>query len=174
MATGVAVSADPLPYRLEFRLSTRDPFVTSRLVVRTRGHDWDRRLDLRRERDGAWTADVDQRGDLPDAPAAGGELSGLEEAVDCDLAYSPLLNTLPILRTGILDNHEPAELTMAWIDVPSLAVTPSSQRYSYAAEGPGGTRVRFEGLDDGFSAVLECDEMGIVIDYPGLARLVAG
>lgn len=47
-AAGVAIGADPEPYRLDYHLTTGDRFVTARLVVRTVGKDWRRSLDLER------------------------------------------------------------------------------------------------------------------------------
>ena len=63
---------------------------------------------------------------------------------------------------------EPAEHVMAWVAVPELEVLRSEQRYEPA--GPG--RVRYVGLDDDFTAVLELDEDGLVTRYPGLAERV--
>ena len=60
---------------------------------------------------------------------------------------------------------------MAWVSLPDLAVTRSEQRYERIDD----RRVRFVGLDDGFTAELELDEDGLVVRYPRLAeRVVSG
>ena len=80
-----------------------------------------------------------------------------------DLAFSPLFNSLP-LWAGL---DGPRDFTMRFVDVPSLEVTESSQRYEPLDAG----RVRFR--SGSFEAVLEVDGDGIVMRYEGLAELVA-
>jgi uncharacterized protein len=80
-----------------------------------------------------------------------------------DLGYSPLTNTLPILRDRLLDGGEPRDYVMALVDVPSLEVARSEQRYEPFAPG----LVRFRSGE--FTAMLELDDDGFVVRYPGLA-----
>jgi uncharacterized protein len=80
-----------------------------------------------------------------------------------DLGYSPLLNTLPVLRDGLLAQGPARDYVMAFIAVPSLEVTRVEQRY----EPLGDRLVRFRSGD--FTADLEYDEDGFVVRYPGLA-----
>jgi hypothetical protein len=47
-AVGVAVSGDPLPYRVEYELDCGDGLVTRRLSVRAWGAGWGRHLELTR------------------------------------------------------------------------------------------------------------------------------
>ena len=81
-----------------------------------------------------------------------------------DLGYSPLLNTLPVLRDGLHEGGDPRGYVMAWIEVPSLEVQRSEQRYEPFAPG----LVRFREGD--FTAMLELDGDGFVVRYPGLAE----
>jgi hypothetical protein len=79
-----------------------------------------------------------------------------------DLGYSPLFNSLPLVRgleTG-------SDFVMAFVDVPSLEVTSSEQRY----EPLGGTLFRFR--SGTFVAELAFDDEGFVVRYEGLAELV--
>jgi uncharacterized protein len=136
-------------YQLDYGLETGPELYTRRLVVAIKDADGERGLLLERsEVEGAWTGN-------------GTPLPHVEGALDIDLALSPLTNYMPAARLG----DEPADHVMAWVDVPSLEVTRSPQRYEPA--GPG--RVRFVGLDDGFTAELELDADGFVEHYPGLA-----
>ena len=89
------------------------------------------------------------------------------DALDCDLALSPLTNAMPILRHGLHEQPGEADFTMAWVDVPSLTVTESRQRYEHVA--PGLVRYVDRGEFDGFTAELELDPDGLVLTYPGLA-----
>src|SRR2546421_3010173 len=96
-ASGTAVGSAPFGYRLDYWLLTSRGFVTTALVVIARGEGWRRRLDLRRSRSGQWTARARVSGTV-DLPPAGGDMSAIEGALDCDLALSPMTNTMPVLR----------------------------------------------------------------------------
>ena len=80
-----------------------------------------------------------------------------------DLGYSPLLNSLPVLRDGLLAGGPARDYVMAFVAVPSLDMTRAQQRY----EPLGNRVVRFRSGD--FTADLEYDEDGFVVCYPGLA-----
>jgi len=171
-ATGTAIGADPLPYRLDYELVTGDDYATVSLLVSTSGNGWRRRLELRRDGDGTWKAAAEGEGDLGrDLPAPGGDLDQLAGAVDCDLGLSPLTNTMPVLRHGLLRGGGPVDLVMAWVSVPDLAVFPSPQRYTHRTRGDGTALVRFE--SEGFLADITFDDHGLVLDYPGIARRAA-
>ncbi len=80
-----------------------------------------------------------------------------------DLGYSPLFNSLPILRGRLHRGGEPRDYAMAWVSVPGLELRRSVQRYEPLAGG----EVRFRAGD--FAADLELDDDGFVVRYPGLA-----
>jgi uncharacterized protein len=146
-ARGTQLGAEPHPYRADYELTTTARWVTERLTVEA----GERRLDLRRAEDGAWTVNGEPRPDLADA-------------LDCDLQNSPLTNTMPILR----EDGGPADLVMAWVSVPDLGVRVSRQRYEPIDDG----RVRFVSLDSDFTSELELDEDGLLVRYPRLAEHV--
>lgn len=106
-------------------------------------------LELTRSADGEWRADGARRSDL-------------EEAVDLDLAMSPLTNSLPIRRLR-LEVGDSADLVMAFVDA-ELEVFPDPQRYTRLDEH----RYLFESLDSDVEAELTVDGRGLVVDYPGL------
>ena len=81
-----------------------------------------------------------------------------------DLGWSPLFNSLPVLRDRLLEPGRARDYVMRWVDVPSLEVTRSEQRY----EPLGNRLVRFR--SDSFAADIEFDEQGFVLDYPSIAR----
>lgn len=171
-ATGVAVGTAPLPYRLDYELETEPGFVTARLRVTSRGEGWRRELDLRREASGVWSVGGDEEGDV-DLPTAGGNAARFADALDCDLGLSPVTNMMPILRHGLLQSGGPIEFTMAWVEVPALAVRPDSQRYRHLASAPDRHVVRFEAVDGSFAADITVDTDAVVVDYPGIARRLA-
>ena len=91
---------------------------------------------------------------------------GLGDADFFDLGWSPLFNSLPVIRDGLLQSGPPRPYSMCWVDVPSLEVSRSEQRY----EPLGNGLVRFTAGD--FIADIRFDEAGFVLDYPGLAKRI--
>ena len=155
-ATGVQLGLSPEPYRLDYLLGTTAGWVTSTLDVIASGDGWRRTLRLERTPDGRWSRDGDN--DLP-------ALTGAE---DCDLGFSPLTNTMPILRHRLHRERGAVELTMAWVSVPDLRLHASVQRYEHLRTSPQGAVVRFASGD--FTADLLVDAAGFVVDYPELAQ----
>ena len=83
-----------------------------------------------------------------------------------DLGLSPLFNSLPVWRDGLLEDGEARDYVMRFVSVPDLEVLESRQRY----EPLGGRRLRFS--SDDFTAVLDFDDVGLVDRYEGLAERV--
>jgi hypothetical protein len=79
-----------------------------------------------------------------------------------DLGWSPLFNSLPVLRDRLLEPGPPRDYLMRWVDVPSLAVSLSEQRY----EPLGDSIVRFRAGK--FVSDITFDADGFVVSYPGI------
>ena len=99
-----------------------------------------------------------------------GEMNGahrteLDGCYDVDLACTPFTNTLPIRRLPLLEGHT-AELPVVYVDPETLEVRKAVQRYTRVSSH----QWRFESVDSGFTADLEVDEFGLVLDYPSLFR----
>jgi hypothetical protein len=169
-ANGVAIGTEPCPYRLDYQLTTTDGYVTAQLIVRTEGPGWRRALRLERAASGAWSCTTETEGAL-DRPAPGGDLRSIAGALDCDLGLSPLTNSMPVLRHRLHETGGPMDFLMAWVAVPELAVYPSRQRYTFVGRRGRAWVVRYESLDGDFIADITFDDEGIVLDYPGIARL---
>lgn len=110
-------------------------------------------LELVRTPDGRW--DHDQ-------PVEQVDLSG---CTDIDIAVTPFTNTLPIRRLD-LDVGESAEITVAYVTVPHLSLAPAPQRYTRLDDH----LYRFESLGSDFIEDITIDDLGLVVDYPGLFR----
>ena len=166
-ASVTQVGTRPMPYRLTYHLATASGFGTQELVAVSEGAGWRRRLELRRGLDGAWSAAVESEGQ-PDLPRIE-DLSELSDAIDCDVGRSPLTNTLPVLRLGLLDGGE-AELVMAWVSVPDLRVLRSEQRYEFVSAERGEVIIRYVVRHRTYVGEVTFDPDGIVLHYPDLAR----
>jgi hypothetical protein len=147
VAAGTQLGADPRPYRATYELDARDGWITRRLRVDVPGAG---SLDLRHDGEGHW----DGRPEL-------------DGALDCDLAYSPLTNLMPIRRHALHERAGAFDYLMAWVSLPDLNVHLSPQRYTHQRPGV----VRFSGED--FEADIEVDADGLVTYYPQISRRVA-
>jgi hypothetical protein len=103
-----------------------------------------------------------------------GEMNGahrteLDGCYDVDLACTPFTNVLPIRRLGLEIGHG-TELPVVYVDPDTLGVHRALQRYHRLAA----RRWRYESVASGYSVEFEVDEHGLVIDYPGAFRRLAG
>jgi uncharacterized protein len=88
----------------------------------------------------------------------------LEDGSDFfDLGYSPLFNSLPLLA-GL---EQTTDFVMTFVEVPSLEVSRSEQRYEVLGDGV----IRFR--SGSFVADLEFDDDGFVVRYEHLAERVS-
>jgi len=79
-----------------------------------------------------------------------------------DLGWSPLFNSLPVIRDRLLEPGPPRDYVMRWVDVPSLEVKLSEQHYEPLGDGV----VRFRAGD--FVSDITFDSDGFVVSYPGI------
>jgi hypothetical protein len=153
-ATGTQIGVG---YRLDYELEAPAGWVTRRLRVSVTTAGGERGLLLEHDGKGGWLQD----GAAARFPAG---------AVDCDLGLSPLTNLMPVRRHALHEREGAAEIVVAWVSVPDLAVHASAQRYEHVR--PGVVRFVDLGLHEGFTAELELDADGLVLAYPELARAV--
>jgi hypothetical protein len=79
-----------------------------------------------------------------------------------DLGWSPLFNSLPVIRDNLLKPGPARDYLMRWIDVPTLEVSASQQQYQPLGDGV----VRFRAGD--FVSDITFDPNGFVLNYPGI------
>jgi len=175
-ARGTVVVDDPIPYTCRYQLLADERWATRLFEVETEGAGWQRQVRLERSVDG-WRVTTHERGRLdqvlaragrPGAAFPGTDLpEELADAVDVDLLGSPMTNTLPLRRLGLVPGGAAGgrahEVTVAWVLVPELTVVPAEQRYAVIDAG----RIRFE--SGTFAAEVTVDDSGFVRHYPGLA-----
>ena len=155
LATGVQLGVEPEPYRLDYLLDVPHEWITRRLEIAASGAGWRRSLTLEHDGAGRWTVD-------------GERLTDVDGALDCDLAFSPLTNLMPVRRSALHEHAGSEDFVMAWVSVPDLRVHASPQRYEHVRPGV----VRYVALDGDFTAELELDPDGFVVRYPRLAERV--
>ncbi|MBR9851931.1 MAG: putative glycolipid-binding domain-containing protein [Rhodobacteraceae bacterium] len=101
-------------------------------------------------------------------------LPNLNGCIDVDIGITPATNTLPIKRLNLRE-QESREITVAYVPLPhqidgDFLPRPAKQRYTCLMPD---RRYRYEGLFRAFTAELEVDEAGFVLDYPDTFRRVA-
>jgi hypothetical protein len=144
-------------HAVRFRLVVGPDFVARALEVDADGPRGLRRLSVRRNPRGQWWADGKRRTDL-------------DGCLDIDVAATPLTNT-PTIRRLDLQLGEATELTVAWVDIPSLSIGPFVQRYERVnAAEPGTHGYRYE--SGTFEAGLTTDPDGLVRDYEFVAERI--
>ncbi|QCR20303.1 glycolipid-binding family protein [Agrococcus sp. SGAir0287] len=96
----------------------------------------------------------------------------LDGATDVDVAATPLTNAIPIRRLGHLAVGEEAVMTVAWVDVPSLAVRRVEQTYTRLEPVDGLAAWQYGDREHGaFRLLVDAD--GVVVDYEGFATRVS-
>lgn len=99
----------------------------------------------------------------------GTEQETVRGCIDIDLGWSPSTNTLPIRRLGLAVGERSGTITAAWVRFPELTVEPLPQEYERLAE----RRYRYSSRGGAFTALLEVDEEGVVVDYEEIWRGVS-
>jgi uncharacterized protein len=155
-ATGQTAGQRPTPYWLSYTLHTDAAGVTTRLQVSATVDDATHRLDLRRHAE-EWTVNGAPRPDLV-------------TALDCDLACSPVTNTMPIRRHGLQRSPGTETFVMAFVQVPTLQVVATRQEYRHLQLLETAAQIRYS--SGTFTSDLLVDRDGIVIDYPTMAHRI--
>ena len=159
-ATGSMVSCEQdgvEAYSASYSLATDEAGVLQRLTVRTTRAKGEQHVSLTRSEEGIWLVDHGQ----------GAARTPFGGALDVDLQFSPLFNTLPVRRLGLHRAAAKHDLAMVFVSLPGLEVSRVPQTYRTVSLGEPAV-VGFS--SDSFEAELVVDGDGLVLDYPGLAR----
>jgi hypothetical protein len=93
----------------------------------------------------------------------GRENRAVRGCVDVDLGWSPSTNTLPIRRLKLKVGDSSGQLNMAWVRFPELEVELLPQEYRRLSK----RRYRYASRRGSFTAEIQVDEAGLVVDYNG-------
>jgi hypothetical protein len=145
--------ADDRPVGLSYRLKIDSNWCVNEVSLTCNGGDSFESYFIKRA--GKWF-DKDHK-----------HLKDFDGADDVDITLTPFTNTLPINRIR-LQAAESKEILVIYFDLTELKVYPARQRYTNL----GNNNYRFEHLDTGFMAIIEVDDDGFVVEYPGLFKRV--
>jgi hypothetical protein len=88
-----------------------------------------------------------------------------------DIMVTPFTNTLPI-RNLELKVNQSESIRVAYIRFPELNVSPVDQEYTRLDPGEPPRRFRYHNLSSGYTAELDVDRDGLVVNYPGIWRQI--
>lgn len=163
-ALGRMIRSDPAgDFTASYRLVVADDGTVERLSVTSATAQRERHLTMNRTEDGFWLLDT----------GSGGTRGAFDGALDIDLAFSPMFNTLPIRRLGLQREAAEHTLPMVSVSLPELEVRAAEQHYRTVSvlDGGGSATVGFRWND--LQADLTVDADGLVLHYPGLATRLA-
>lgn len=154
----VRVGADG-GFTASYRLILGEDGTLQRVSLTSATAQRERHLTLNRTEDGFWLVDT----------GSGGSRTSFDGAVDVDLAYSAMFNTLPIRRLGLHRGHGDHALKMVFVTLPELQVQLAEQHYRTVStlDDDGSAVVAFSWGE--FSANLVVDADAMVTTYPGVA-----
>ncbi len=92
----------------------------------------------------------------------------LDGCLDVDLEASAFTNAFPVHRLG-LQPGQAADAPAAYVRAPGLAVERLEQRYVRLDDDGKQSRYRYTAPSFGYEGLLVYDELGLVLEYPGLA-----
>ena len=142
---------DGQAYAVRYEIELDDRWRTREARVWNDTLDGPRSTVLRTDGEGRWTVDGEA------APV----LDGL---TDVDLEASACTNTLPVHRLDMPEG-EVVAAPAAYVRALDLSVSRLEQTYRRRGDG------RYDYTSEGgsFTAVLEYDDAGLIVDYPGIA-----
>ncbi|QHS58593.1 putative glycolipid-binding domain-containing protein [Chitinophaga agri] len=143
-----------LPIHVQYKISTNAQWEVQTVIISILEHG-ENTLQLTRAND-RWQ---DKQGTVH---------AIFDDCTDIDISLTPFTNTLPINRLSLAIGAS-ADIAVVYFDLPGMDIKPARQRYSRLSA----TTYRYESLTSGFTAELEVDEAGLVINYPEIWERIA-
>jgi hypothetical protein len=163
-ALGRIIRPDPEgDFTASYSLVVREDGTLGRLSLSAATTAFEKHLTINRTEDGFWLLD----------DGSGSARQDFDGALDVDLAFSPLFNSLPIRRSGAHREAVDVEAPVVFVSLPDLEVSLTRQRYRTVRVRAGDSPARVEFTSADFRAELEVDADGFVLAYPGLAAIVS-
>jgi hypothetical protein len=150
----ILVVQENVPYRIQYTVHcdtswhVREVHVTL-LENNTPG------IHVRTNGKGHWTTDTNER------------LPSLDGCIDVDISATPFTNTVAMQRLQLAP-EEVAEITVAYINIPTMQLTAVTQRYTCIDSDEETGRYQYAGYPSGYQAELTVDRDKLVIAYPEL------
>jgi hypothetical protein len=148
LSGSVVLAEGGLPYAADYTLHCDRQWLTREARILLRRGGVEQSLSLRVDAQQRWWRGTE-------------EVPQFRGCSDLDLAFTPSTNTLPIRRLA-LEVGQGADVTAAWVRMPDLSLVTLPQRYTRLTP----SRYRYESNGGSFTAEVETDELGLVLNYP--------
>lgn len=139
-------------YRIEYRIRTNQYWETTFFEIKSQLHNTVEIIDFRKEGKESWYVNGE-----PDEKFNG--------CIDIDISLTPFTNTLPINRLK-LSEKESAQIKVLYVDVLGRKLMPVQQKYTKVSQ----TEYTYENVPNDFEAIISVDDLGLVVEYPGLFK----
>ena len=137
-------------FRVEYFIKTNKNWETILCEVKTQFANERNLLNLQSDGNGNWTMN--------------GQIAHqFNGCIDIDISLTPFTNTLPINRLKLKENKKHL-INVVYIDILEKQVNPRQQRYTKLSA----TEYKYENVPNDFEAIITVDELGLVVNYPGL------
>jgi uncharacterized protein len=139
-------------YKIEYRIRINQFWETTSFEMESQLHNTMKRVRFRRQGKGRWF--VNGRLDK--------KLNG---CIDIDISLTPFTNALPINRLKPAENQV-EQIMVLYVDVLGEKIMPVQQKYTRLSDAD----FKFENVPNDFESVISVDELGLVVEYPGLFK----
>jgi uncharacterized protein len=139
-------------YRVEYRIGTNQYWETTFFELRSQLDNTVEMINFRNEGTETWYVN----GQLDEK---------FKGCIDIDISLTPFTNTLPINRLK-LSEKEGEQIMVLYVDVLGRKIMPVRQKYTRLSQ----SSYKYENVPNDFEAVIAVDELGLVVDYPGLFK----
>ncbi len=160
-ASGRLVTAGPdEAFSASFEVGVGEEGTVKRLLLRSATVEEEKQISLSRTADGAWLVDSGK----------GSERAEFDGAMDVDVQFVVLFNSIPIRRLGLHREAGEHVLPVVRVSLPDLSVRVVEQTYRTVSVGEETSVVNFSSGE--FSADVVVDGAGIVLDYPEVSHRI--
>jgi|ERR1700733_3302422 len=139
-------------YKIDYRVRTDRHWETRSFEIRSQLYNTLEVFEFRKEGVESWYVNGQ-----PDERFNG--------CIDIDISLTPFTNTLPINRLN-LSEKEDKQIKVLYLDVLGRKMMPVLQKYTKLSP----TSYKYENIPNDFEAVISVDDLGLVVDYPGLFK----
>ncbi len=137
-------------YKVEYQIKVNPNWETVFLEIKSQHSDLRDHFVLESDGAGNWILN-------------GKKADQFEGCIDIDIPLTPFTNTLPVNRLKLATNDK-RQIRVIYIDVLERQLKPLHQKYTRLSD----TEYLYENVPNDFEAKIEVDELGLVVDYPGL------
>ena len=154
-----AAVEDGTAWGVSYTIDVDDRWITRSARVASRSTEGEREVRLEADGRGAWRVDGER------APE-------LAACLDVDLEASAFTNAFPVHRLGLRVGDR-ADAPAAYVRAHDVRVERLEQHYTRVADDGVRPRYDYAAPAFDFAATLVYDELGLVLEYPGIAVRMA-